>query len=107
MSSIGRGIRRDAAADALLSRGSRRPDLLYECTHAGLVPAIEPSLHNVWADGMRAFTLQTACPDCWLEISVRLFRPEAGGWYLKMQERLAAGRTWMFRYEGQTWHPGL
>ena len=91
----------------LLLRGTRKPNMMHDCTHAGLVPAIEPSLEQARAAGMRGFTVQASCPGCWLEISVRLWQPEAGGWYLNIQERLAAGRSWIFRYEGHAWHPDL
>ncbi len=107
MAMAGDGGRPDAAADHLLFGRLRRPDLMDDCSHPGLVPALEPSLKNVRGRGPREFLLQVSCPDCWLDVSVRLWRPEAGGWYLKVRECWAAGRTWMFRYEGDMWRLGI
>lgn len=107
MATAGDGERPDAAENHLLFGRLRRPDLMDDCTHLRLVPALEPSLQNVRRGGLREHMLQVACPDCWLEVSVRLWRPESGGWYLKVRECWAAGRTWMFRYEGNTWRLGI
>ncbi len=72
-----------------------------ECAHREVIQTIAPSLSPV--TGAHGENLKLTCQDCWQVLDIRLWRPEAGGWYLKLRERFAAGRRWTFRREGQTW----
>jgi hypothetical protein len=73
-----------------------------ECAHREVIQTIAPSARTT-STGAHAENIKLTCQDCWQVLDLRLWRPEAGGWYLKLRERFAAGRRWTFRYEGQTW----
>jgi len=105
MNSIRHGARSAAAVNLHVATGSRRPGIISDCSHGALVPALKPAFTHRQAEGFRTFTLHTSCPDCWLGFVARFWQPEAGGWLLKVQEHLAAGRCWMFRYEDEIWRP--
>ncbi len=62
-----------------------------------------PVFEQAVASAGRWIIVHLSCPDCWQDVDLRFLRPEAGGWYLRLQERLAAGRTWGYRFEGSGW----
>jgi hypothetical protein len=72
------------------------------CEHRSMLSMIAPVLRQIIVDGLSPENLRPACPDCWRVLDIRLWQPEAGGWYLKLREGFAAGRKWTFRYNGQT-----
>ena len=71
------------------------------CEHRSMVPQLAPALRQVIMDGAPQ-NLRPMCPDCRRVLDLRLWQPEAGGWYLKLRESFAAGRKWTFHYTGQT-----
>ena len=79
---------------------------LQECSHTAILATVEPAVKQMITDEDRAIKFQECCPDCWWVLDVRLWPPVSGGWYLRLQERLAAGRQWYYRREGDRWIAG-
>lgn len=75
--------------------------------HLSVLPVVEPVFKTTVTSGLPTRKVRILCPDCWLKVNVRIWRPEAGSWYLQLQELLAAGRTWNFRYDAEVWQPTL
>lgn len=96
-------IGREPGVELWNLRGAGLPTLDRECTHAGAIPAVAPALDRARAERVTSVKLRVPCPDCWFELDLRLWRPEAGDWYLRLQERFVAGRGWNFRYEAGRW----
>ena len=78
-------------------------ELVRECTHEAITETLAPPRQQAMASGLGALHLRACCSSCYREVDVRLWLPEAGQWYLGVQERLAAGRAWIFRWTGDTW----
>ena len=75
------------------------------CEHRNILSMLAPVLRQIIVDGLPLENLRPACPDCWRVLDLRLWQPQAGGWYLKLRETFAAGRRWTFRYNGQAFVP--
>ncbi len=90
-----------------MSGWKRLVALVENCSHAGVLAGIRPMPGEAWAEDLRSGKFRAICPDCSWELDVRCWCPEAGGWYLYLQERLAAGRKWYYRREGERWVAGL
>ncbi len=90
------------ASSFTLSYGETAIALERSCEHRSMLLRIAPTLGQVIVDGVPPKGLRPMCPDCRRVLDLRLWQPEAGGWYLKLRESFAAGRKWTFRYNGQT-----
>ena len=78
-----------------------------DCRHSAAAGATEPAFREAQRAAHRQVMVRVTCPDCWWELDVRCFRPESGEWYMYVRERLAAGRTWVYRRTGNRWLPGM
>lgn len=94
---------RSTPPDRFTGRGRESPWIEHECLHRDVVPSIAPMFVVAIMKGAGSRKLRTACPECRRELAVRLWRSEAGGWYIGLQECFAAGRRWLFRYEDEQW----
>lgn len=94
---------RAACADPAFYAPRFGVELVRECTHEAITTTVEPPFKQANPSGMGALRLRECCSACYREVDVRIWLPEAGEWYLRLQERLAAGRTWIFRWTGDTW----
>ena len=77
------------------------------CQHAAVLGTVEPAFHEAIANVKSSCRFRLNCPDCLGALDLRFYRAQAGGWYLWMQERLAAGRQWCYRCEGDRWIAGV
>jgi hypothetical protein len=73
-----------------------------ECLHLRSVQTVRPAAGATAGFG-RSGRLRVACPDCEQVLDIRCWPTEAGSWFLRLRERLAAGRELHFRYDGQHW----
>ncbi len=74
-----------------------------ECLHKRTLGTMTTTVQWITAASGRSAQFRVRCPDCERELDARCWRSEAGAWYLKLRERLAAGRKWHFRFLGDCW----
>ncbi len=84
-----------------------RAGVVQECDHPGVPTTVEPAFKQAITDGVRSMKLRVFCPDCSWELDVRFWQAEAGEWHVRLQERLAARRMWIFRCERERWIAGM
>ena len=84
----------------------RKTKPLQECQHVAILATVDVAVKQILPDEERAIKFQEFCPACSWVLDVRLWPPLNGGWYLRLQERFAAGRQWYYRREGDRWIAG-
>src|SRR3954447_18857724 len=89
------------SADAAAYRPRIGVDVVNECAHTGVAQSVAELVGLATSDARQPIELRAYCPDCWRELDIRLWLPEAGGWHLRLQERLAAARTWILQIDSE------
>ena len=78
-------------------------ELMNECDHAAVPTLVKGAVTQTMAEGRDGRDLCVHCPTCCLPVDVRVWHALSGEWYLRLRERFAAARAWMFHYHGGAW----
>ena len=80
-----------------------RIELMNECDHAAVPTIVKGAVTQTMAEGGEGSDLCVHCPACCQPVDVRVWHALSGEWYLRLRERFAAARAWMFHYRGGAW----